>query len=130
MKKEKPKAELFLRHIFAEKTSEQYRPPWSFPWERDWLKNWPQDWVSQWMSDQGVPSGRCLPSLGELFSRREKQGGLVYNARTRAIYKVNDNGLELLQSLQGGKTRDIIIKELDLTDEEIELFINTLMGSI
>ena len=117
-KGEKPTAELFLRNIQAERSGRPWFDNWNYPWERDWLRDW-------WNPYAEAPA-RGEGALDVLFSRKEAVGAIVYNAATKAVFKVNDSGYKLLLALQAGGRVEDVGRDLGLSKEEIEVFLRML----
>lgn len=123
---DKPKIELFLHNIQAERTIRQERTSSIRPWSFQWTFPWHLDWPSHWPSDYDFIPTHTETSINDLLSRKEAFGGIIYNPVNRAVYKVNDSGYKLLLYLQEGKSPKDIMQELSITEEEINCFIRYL----
>lgn len=103
----------------------------------DWSVKWIQNkWVQDYTKSPSWSSGFTNPSdiferLGHLIMRKEEFGGIVLDPTSDRVYKVNQEGYELLNEIiekaKEGPIKSFTSKRY--SEKEIEPFIYFLKGA-
>lgn len=85
------------------------------------VKTLPADWSAQWLENQwiqnhtkaagvGIVDNRNL--LNRLLIREEDFGGIVFDPQSDRVYKVNKQGLKLLNALRSPETPEKMVDDI------------------
>lgn len=114
-----PKIQLFLSKINQEmiKTKVGKLPP---PMDCTYA-SWKKSCCILDFSFAKSASKRSLPKRGVLF-RKESDGGMMWNARTGAVYKLNDVAYHALLDIDHGLSEIEVAKRNDLDLKTVQSF--------
>jgi len=123
MKLEKPVVEVLVASIDQEFAVRKPRPDWynvvpRWPMQTGWMLE------SRWPCDiSPITDLREMFEIGKLFVRVEEFGATVFDPVTRAVFRVNKTGAEIVRHLQEGMTTQQVAKTMQIKAGEVSEFV-------